>query len=468
MDISERLSKERTATPENVEFMWGVLYLDAINHFLFEEGGNQECSNCAVLIKYRNSGVNGGHSIGFSISNVYINLYIDNNGGLNVWSNDDQNQTEYSIGSTRGEYTGSLKQQENKWYYALVAIDEHLGYRFITWQENEPSNNAFYACDLSDVFNRDDETSGSNIWGDININSNANEASLDIESIAVYEFESFNDIDAEDQAESPDYEYTNDQEKYDLAVRLFEAQDYTNAYTLFTELDELDGFDTGDYLAECERNLKTIEIQDPKVAGNIRKALKENGMPISEYLYVYQAENLESLDLSECLIEDLGFIGNFPNLIELNLDKNAISDLSPLKDLHSLERLYLGKNHISDITPLNGLANLQVLALNSNLLEDVSSLNNIPSLVEIDLSTNDITAIDDLSNLVNLESVDLSYNLVSSVSALENLPIKELNIMNTDIGDLNAVANFMELETLKAGFRYIWERRRALLIDTKI
>lgn len=450
--------------PENVEFMWGDLYLDAISHFVFEEGGNKECSNCAVLIKYRNSGVNGGHSIGFSISNVFVSLYIDNNGELDVWSNDDQNQTEYSIGNTRGEYAGSLMQLDNEWYFALVAMDEHLGYRFITWQENEPSNNAFYVCDLSDVFNRDDEVSGSNIWADINFNSSANEANLDIDSIAVYEFESFIDIEPENQAEPHDYEYTNDQEKYDLAVKLFEAQDYYNAYTLFNELD---GFDTGDYLTECERSLKTIEIQNPSVVGVIRKALKENGMPVTEYLFVYQAENLESLDLSECLIDDLSFIGNFPNLVELNLDKNAISDLSPLKDLHSLERLYLGKNHISNITPLNDLANLQVLALNNNMLVDVSSLNNMPSLVDIDLSTNDITAIADLSNLVNLESVNLSYNLISSISALENLPIKELNIMNTDINDLNAVANFMELETLKAGFRYLGKGSERYLLTQK-
>ncbi|NMC46384.1 MAG: leucine-rich repeat domain-containing protein [Chloroflexi bacterium] len=449
---------------ENSEFMWVDIYLDAINYFVPKEEGNKECSNCAVLIKYRNSGINGGHNIGFSISNVFVNLHIDNSGRLEVWSNDEQNQTEYSIGDTRGEYAGSLMQLDNKWYYALVAMDEHLGYRFITWQENEPSNNAFYACDLSAVYSRDDEISGSNIWANISFNSSANEASLDIDSIAVYEFENFNDIDTGDQADPLDYEYTNEQEKYDLAVKLFKAEDYYNAYMLFNELD---GYDTEDYLTECERSLKTIEIQNPHAAGKIRKALKENGMPIYEYLYVYQAENLESLDLSECLIEDLGFISSFSNLRYLNLDNNAISDLTPLKDLILLERLSLGKNHISDITPLNDLANLQVLALNSNLLADVSSLNNMPSLVAIDLSTNDIVTIADLSNLVNLESVDLSYNLISSVSALENLHIKELNIMNTDIGDLNAIANFTELESLKAGFRYIWKGDERYLLTNK-
>ena len=99
--------------------------------------------------------------------------------------------------------------------------------------------------------------------------------------------------------------------------------------TLTHFFNELEGYDTGDYLAECERLLKTIEIKNPDVAGIIKKALKDHGMPVYEYLYVYQVEELESLDLSGCRIEDLDFISNFTNLKELNLNKNAISDLTP-------------------------------------------------------------------------------------------------------------------------------------------
>jgi len=450
--------------PENGEGLWGSLYLSAVEDHFFRAGSLNDNSNCAILIKYRMSGVNEGLRIGFSTSNISLYMFVDNDGGLHFGSFDEIQQKEYSIENTNNENINLSERVDNEWYYALVAMDEHLGFRFITWQENVPSNNSFYACDLNNVLKMDDEMRGSHLWTDIGFNTNADKASLDIESIAVYEFENFNDSDTANQTDTLEYKYVDDQDKYQLAIRLFEDKDYYNAYTLFNELD---GFDIGDYLAECERNLKTVEIQNPHAAGNIRKALKENGMPIYEYLYVYQAENLESLDLSECLIEDLGFISSFPNLKDLKLDKNAISDLAPLKDLKLLERLSLGKNHISDITPLNDLTNLQVLALNSNLLVDVSSLNNMTSLVEVDLSTNDITTITDLSNLVNLESVDLSYNLISSISTLENLPIKELNIMNTDIGDLNAIANFTDLEELKAGFRYIWKGNESYLLTQK-
>ena len=449
---------------ENYGGLWGSIYLDAINQFIAEAGGNQECPNCAILIKFRENRVNAGLSIGFSNSNVFVNQFIDDNGGLNVWSGDEHNEKEYSIGNTRREYVNSLQLIDNEWFYALVAMDEHSGYRFITWQENDPSNHAFYACDLSSVFKRNDDLEDSIMWADISFDTVADEASLDIDSIVVYAFENLNDTEAVHQTEALVHTYTNDQEKYELAVQLFEAEDYYNAYTLFTELD---GQVSGDYLAECERLLTTIEINNPRAAGKIRKALKEHGMSVYEYLYVFQAEKLENLDLSECLIDDVSFIRNFPNLKVLNLEKNAISDLTALKDMHALESLSLGKNHISDILPLSNLASLEYLDLNNNRLEDISGLNNLPSLVEVDLSSNDLTAIADLDNLKNLEALDLSYNLISSLSAFENSPIKELNIMNTDINDLQAAARFTELESLYAGFPYVWKGNPLYLLTGK-
>ena len=463
--IQRNSVEEDNIDQESGETLWGNLNLSAVEEQTLRTGSLKDSSNCALLIKYRISGVTGGHSFGFSTSNISMNMHEDNNGGLHFGSNDGQNQNGYSIENTSNEYMSVLKPSENEWFYALIAIDEHLGYRFITWQETNPANHAFYAIDLSDIFEPNDEVQGKQIWVDIAINSQANEASLDIESIAVYEFERFIDIENDDSRDNAVvYSYADDQEKYELAVLLFEAEDFYNAYTLFKELD---GFDTGDYLAECERLLKTIDIENPYVAGKIKKALKERGVPIGQFLYVNQAEALESLDLSACRIADLDFIRSFPNLKELNLDYNGISDLTPLKDLSSLEILSLAKNNISDITPLNNLSNLQYLDLNNNLLEDVSALNNLMSLKELDLSTNMINTIDGLNNLQYLESIDLSYNFIGSVSSLENSPIKELNIMNTDINDLGAVANFTELESLNAGFRYIWKGGEGYLLTRK-
>ncbi|MBU1682713.1 hypothetical protein KJ742_02085 [Patescibacteria group bacterium] len=447
------------------EILWGSLYLSAIQEQTLEAGTLSDSSNSALLIKYRISGVTNGHNFGFSNSNINTNMFEDITGSLHFGSRDEQEQYEYSIENTRNEYMSVLKPSDNQWFYALIAMDKHLGYRFITWQETNPANHAFYAIDLGDIFEPNTEVQGKQIWADIVFYSRGNEASLDIESIAVYEFENFCDTVSDGSNGDPVvYTYSDDQEKYELAVQLFEAEDFYNAYTLFKELD---GFDTGDYLGECERLLKTIEIENPYVAGTIKKAIKERGMPVYEYLYVYQAEKFESLDLSTCRIEDLAFISNFPNVKELILDENGISDLTPLRNLPTLNSLSLARNNISDLSPLKDLSSLQYLNLRENLLEDVSALNFLTSLKKINLSFNDIYTIDGLTNLTNLESADLSYNFITSISTLENSPIKELNIMNTDMDDLNAIANFSELESLYAGFRYIWKGNEGYLLTRK-
>jgi len=454
-DLSDKngyISASFRKKPGEQEELWGDLRVEGLGAYTLSSGEKEINANSAVLIKYRYSADIGGMQVRFYNGSAETNTGIGADNHL--WMDSGQAFMRYGADS-RGEYTNVLNFIDGEWYYSLAALDENYGYRYIIWQENNPVNHAFYACDLGAVYKpyvfmrEQDMRTGLRFW------ARTNEISVDIESIMVFDFEHFNDMEnGNSENDRTTYRYANDQEKYELAVQFFEAEDYFNAYTLFKDLN---GFDTGDYLADCERLLKTVEISDATIAGMIRRALKERGIPIYAHLYTYQAEKLESLDLSGSQIDDLGFLANFPNLKEINLTANAIYDLSPLRDLHSLERLSLGKNHISDLRPINGLQNLQYLDLNNNLLEDVSDLHNLTSLNALNLSTNKITSIDGLDGLPNLESVDLSNNFISSVSSLENSPIKALNIMNTDINDLKAVENFPELESLYAGFRYIWK-----------
>lgn len=461
----EENNAEEFNDPGNVDNIWGSLYLNAIEEQTLGAGTLDDSLNFAMLVKYRIHGVTDGHSFGVSNSNIYMNMFEDNTGGLHFGSNDDQNHYGYSVENAGAEYLSILKQSEREWFYVFIAMDEDLGYRFITWQETDPANYAYYAVDLNGIQKPNEDQHGHRIWADIAFNSREDETSLDIESIKVYDFEKFVDTQGANRSgEKAALVYSDDRGKYELAVQLFEAGDYYNAYTLFNELE---GYDTADYRAECERALQTIAIENPFVAGQIKKTMKDRGEPIDQYLYVYQAENLERLDLSKCRIDDLAFIRNFPNLKELVLDENGISDLTPLQDLTSLTSLSLGKNNISDVTPLQGLPDLQNLNLFDNLLEDVTALNSLTSLKELNLSTNNIYTIDDLTGLTNLEMLNLSYNFVYTISALENLPIKELNILNTDINDLYEVANFSDLETLYAGFRYIWKGNEGYLLTRK-
>lgn len=450
------------AVQDTFSELWGEISIDVMSSNAFSTGKMNDLSNSAILFKYRyRSPIRG---IQTSLYNGSVNIRTGISNDNHLFTDAGTDSLGYST-DNRSDHINFLDFVENEWYFTLLALDQDYGYRYITWQENNPQNNAFYACDLGLVFKPYNLVQEQGFRGNLYFLSPTDEINVEIESLSIYEFDNFIDIENSSQKDNNEvYEYSNDQEKYQLAVDLFKGEDYYNAYTLFKEID---GFDTSKYLVECERLLGTIEIKNPYVAGMIKKALKDRSMPIYEYLFVYQAEKLESLDLSECRIEDLGFVHNFINLKELNLNKNAISDLTPLTSLQALEILSLGKNNITDITPLQDLANLQVLDLHDNLLEDVAAINNLTSLKVLNLSTNNIFTIDSLCDLENLESVDLSYNFVSSINALENSPINELNIMNTDINNLESVANFNELEALKAGFRYIWKGNEGYLVTRK-
>ena len=447
---------------ENQNGIWAQIGFNISSSNAFSAAEMEDTANSAVLLKYRYNTPVGGFETGFYNGSATIHSGISNDN--NRFFHAQQDFMGYGSDNW-GEYINPFTFIDNEWFFTLAALDRDYGYRYITWQENNPSNHTFFACDLSAIFKPYHFNQEQEIWAALQFFTDTNAYSLDVESVSIFEFESFNDVENINPSDDPEvYTYSNDDEKFQLAAQLFNDGDYYNAYILFQELD---GYDTGDYLAECERLLKTIEINNPNVVGVIKKALKDRGMPIYEYLYVYQAEELESLDLSECRIDDLGFISDFTNLKELNLNKNAISDLTPLKDLYALERLSLGENNISDTLPLYNLTNLQYLDLNDNLLDNVSGLSNLTSLREVDLSTNNINTLDGLNNLEHLESVDLSYNYIYSVSALENSPIKELNIMNTNINDLGAVANLPELEVLTTGFRYIWKGNEGYLLTRK-
>jgi Leucine-rich repeat (LRR) protein len=440
------------------EFSGGIA-VDGLSAYVFSTGAMEDSATSAILVKHRFSGDLRGFSTTFYNGSISVSTGVSSDYYLYFSAN--QDFIEYGADS-RGEYTNSLNLIADAWYFTLAALDGNYGYRYMTWQENDPSNHAFYACDLGAIFKPYDLARQQDMRAGVNYFTQTNEISVDIASLRVYAFEQFKDThytDPYDGAQT--YTFANDDEKYQLGVQLFEAEDYFNAYTLFSELS---GYDTSDYLAECKRLLNTVEIDNQFVAEKIKKAMKENGMPIYAHLYTYQAEKLESLDLSESVIDDLGFISSFSNLKTLNLESNAIHDLTPLKDLLALEQLLIGKNHVSDIGPLKYLSNLRTLTLDNNLLEDVSDLNSLTNLTSLDLSTNRITSIEGLDNLRHLESLNLSYNMVPSVSVFENAPIKTLNIMNTDINDLGEVANFADLESLYAGFRYVWKGNELYLL----
>ncbi|MCK5128497.1 MAG: leucine-rich repeat domain-containing protein [Clostridiales bacterium] len=425
---------------------------NGINEHAFEIGGMDDSLNSGILIKVRfkdilNNNIEFIYENGLSTFAGFEN--INNN---NMYLNTSKDDIQYHTRIT-GEFINLINDE---WYYFFAAIDENYIYKHMIWQENNPNNNAFYVSNLYEKY-KDTSKHGDYLTSIIAVWSSTDVINFDVQSIKIYEFGYSEDNDAEhvSQTEITNYEYVNDYEKYKLAITLFNEEDYYNAYLL---LKELNGYDTSEsYLKECERLLQTIEISELDIANRIASTLTKQEMNAYDYLYVYQAEKIESLNLSQCKIEDLSFLKYFKNLKELYLDGCGISNLMPLKEMYSLKKLSLAKNNISDALPLYNLVNLKQLDLSNNLIEDVYGLSNLKSLTTLNLSRNNIVFLNGLYGLENLETVDMSNNFIYSINALNNSNVKHLNILNTNILSFGAAGDIESLEELKAGIRYQWK-----------
>jgi Leucine-rich repeat (LRR) protein len=100
--------------------------------------------------------------------------------------------------------------------------------------------------------------------------------------------------------------------------------------------------------------LQTLNLQD--------NSIKELG-PITN------CPSLRFLDLSDNSISSISeeFEGH-GSLVELDLGINQLNNLAKLGGMPELKRLYLNNNRIKELAGLDGLGNLQYLGLRGNMI----------------------------------------------------------------------------------------------------
>ena len=81
---------------------------------------------------------------------------------------------------------------------------------------------------------------------------------------------------------------------------------------------------------------------------------------------VSAAEQLTILHCSNSSIQSLAGIGLFSNLQQVDFSHNMIEDLSPLTDLAELTTLIFNSNEITSLTPLASLGLVERAELNDN------------------------------------------------------------------------------------------------------
>ena len=193
---------------------------------------------------------------------------------------------------------------------------------------------------------------------------------------------------------------------------------------------------------------------------------------ITDLSFVGELEHIQSINLKGNNIVSLDGLQKATTLKEVILDNNYISDLEVLGQMEQLESLSLANNNISvlpdnlcnmdnllylnlsgnrlvDIAGLNGLINLIKLDISANKLSKRIYMNNMPKLQNLNLSNNAFVEMDTLGELPQLEELDISDNYLSDLAFLEQYPrLKEIDLSYNEFGSLDGILKCNELEYL--------------------
>ncbi|MDF9408171.1 MAG: Internalin-A precursor [Pelotomaculum sp. PtaB.Bin013] len=161
------------------------------------------------------------------------------------------------------------------------------------------------------------------------------------------------------------------------------------------------------------------------------------------------AANLQSLNLTNNNVSDIGVLSKLTNLQTLNLSSNQISDIRALTGLTNLQTINLGNNQISDIEALSGLTNLQTLYLDNNQIINIDGLSRLTNLHHLSLYSNKISAIGILTGLTDLRILNLEKNQIGEIEALTGLTkLQNLYLSDNYISDIGALSSLPDLQNV--------------------
>ncbi|MGD8783435.1 MAG: GEVED domain-containing protein [Thioalkalispiraceae bacterium] len=210
--------------------------------------------------------------------------------------------------------------------------------------------------------------------------------------------------------------------------------------------------------------LADIPLQDVPVAPTVMVNLQQlnlsnTGLQTLDQVIGFPA--LRSLDVSHNNIIDISLITNLPELRELNISHNQFDDLFPLSVLTNLTSLNVSGN--SQLVDMNGLfvtlsnnKKLRSLSLSGLPLLDIFNLpvfngiNGQPyRLRELDVSNTQITNINALTEFPSLRGLNISDTTISDLFPVQTLAqLRELDMSNVSAYDLAALSNHSKLTRL--------------------
>lgn len=159
---------------------------------------------------------------------------------------------------------------------------------------------------------------------------------------------------------------------------------------------------------------------------------------------VGKLSGLQELDLWECGLTDISFLGGLTKLRSLDLSNNAISDLTPLAGMTKLEQFRAERNQIRELSPLAGLSNLYDLSLTGNEITDISALEGLSCLNQVDLINNRITDLSPLAGKEELIKLNVYGNPYADLRPFWNVPALVYGGGEVTEAEVETVGNWMK------------------------
>ncbi|CAL6025268.1 Conserved_hypothetical protein [Hexamita inflata] len=121
--------------------------------------------------------------------------------------------------------------------------------------------------------------------------------------------------------------------------------------------------------------------------------------------------------------------------ITIENSENIIFDMSPVY----VQVLSVRNSKLQHITNIYQMEQIVDLDLSGNIIRDVSELGALVNLIHLNVSSNDIYRIDSFKELTKLQLLNVSNNKILFCKPIQDLNIKELDINNNLINDLEIV-----------------------------
>lgn len=117
---------------------------------------------------------------------------------------------------------------------------------------------------------------------------------------------------------------------------------------------------------------------------SLLKTLKLDHASKLDFDFIDDLDNLESLTLSSCDLENIDFLKKHTNLVHLDVSSNDLVNLNGLENFRKLEYLDVSMNDLTELNIVKNLNTLKYLNLKSNYeINDVSPLESLDDAVEV-------------------------------------------------------------------------------------